>query len=111
MDSATTSEPEHERPQPAAVDMPDGTARVLSALLRYFRDHDGFPPSIRALGKAAGIGSTSVVHRHLKHLQELGLIRRHAIASRGIEVVGATWTPPPHLAHLVPLAGEGAGAV
>jgi SOS-response transcriptional repressor LexA len=111
MEFATTPEPEHVPTEPQPVAMPDSTARVLTALLRYFRDHDGFPPSIRALGKAAGIGSTSVVHRHLKHLQELGLIRRHAIASRGIEVVGATWTPPSHLAHLVPLTGEGAGAV
>ena len=100
MEFATTPAPEH-GPEPLTVTVPKNTATVLRALLKYLRDNDGFPPTIRALGKSAGISSTSVVNYHLNRLRDLGLIRRHAVASRGIEVVGATWSPPDYLAALI----------
>ena len=48
----------------------------------------GFPPTLREIGKAFGIRSTKGVNDHLAALERKGKIRRHAELSRGIEVVG-----------------------
>lgn len=84
---------------------------VMAAIVNTCIAHGGVPPTIREIGDAVGIASTSVVNYHLKILDGAGLIRLpdESYVSRGIEVVGATWTPPAHLAHLV-ATGEAAAA-
>ncbi len=44
----------------------------------------GFPPSIREIGEAADISSTSVVTYYLKQLTEMGLIERDPKFSRAV---------------------------
>ncbi len=44
----------------------------------------GFPPSIREIGEAAGISSTSVVTYYLKQLTEMNLIERDPKFSRAV---------------------------
>ncbi len=46
----------------------------------------GYPPSIREIGEAVGISSTSVVTYYLKQLTELGLIERDAKFSRAVRL-------------------------
>lgn len=46
----------------------------------------GYPPSIREIGRAAGISSTSVVNYHLERLEEEGLIERDRRHSRGLRL-------------------------
>ena len=46
----------------------------------------GYPPSIREIGEAVGITSTSVVTYYLKQLTELGLIERDAKFSRAVRL-------------------------
>ncbi|MBV7276751.1 transcriptional repressor LexA [Clostridium thailandense] len=47
----------------------------------------GYPPSVREIGAAVGLRSTSTVHGHLERLEKKGLIKRDATKPRTIEVV------------------------
>jgi repressor LexA len=46
----------------------------------------GYPPSVREIGRAVGLTSTSTVHAHLATLQRLGYLRRDPTKPRAIEV-------------------------
>ncbi|NLV92865.1 MAG: transcriptional repressor LexA [Firmicutes bacterium] len=48
----------------------------------------GYPPSVREIGKAVGLKSSSTVHGHLSRLEEKGLIRRDPTKPRAIEILG-----------------------
>jgi len=59
-------------------------------ILRFiqgFLADNGYPPTIREIGEATGISSTSVVDYNLKALERLGIIRRDREVSRGIDVL------------------------
>lgn len=58
-------------------------------ILEFIRERyeAGFPPSIREIGQAAGISSTSVVTYYLKQLAEMGLIERDARFSRAVRPI------------------------
>jgi repressor LexA len=47
----------------------------------------GYPPSVREIGAAVGLKSTSTVHGHLKRLEAHGLLRRDAMKTRAMEIV------------------------
>lgn len=47
----------------------------------------GYPPSVREIGNAVGLQSSSTVHGHLSKLQDKGYIRRDPTKPRAIEVV------------------------
>jgi len=59
--------------------------KILS-YLKEFVSEKGYPPSIREIGKACGISSTSVVKYNLNILQREGFIRRDPEVSRGIDL-------------------------
>ena len=46
----------------------------------------GYPPSVREIGEAVGLTSSSTVHAHLASLQQLGYLRRDPTKPRAIEV-------------------------
>ena len=46
----------------------------------------GYPPSVREIGDAVGLKSTSTVHGHLRRLEARGLLRRDAMKPRAMEV-------------------------
>lgn len=48
----------------------------------------GYPPSVREIGKAVGLSSSSTVHSHLAKIEEMGFIRRDPTKPRTIEVLG-----------------------
>ncbi|KSU85206.1 transcriptional repressor LexA [Fictibacillus enclensis] len=48
----------------------------------------GYPPSVREIGEAVGLASSSTVHGHLSRLEKKGLIRRDPTKPRAIEVLG-----------------------
>jgi repressor LexA len=69
----------------------------------------GYPPSVREIGEAVGLTSTSTVHAHLATLQRLGYLRRDPTKPRAIEVrydpgSGASGERRP--ARHVPLVGD-----
>lgn len=47
----------------------------------------GYPPSVREIGKAVGLASSSTVHGHLSRLESKGLIRRDPTKPRAIEIL------------------------
>ncbi|MBU8639711.1 MULTISPECIES: transcriptional repressor LexA [Bacillus] len=47
----------------------------------------GYPPSVREIGEAVGLASSSTVHGHLARLETKGLIRRDPTKPRAIEVL------------------------
>jgi len=67
---------------------PDLTARqqgILDVIEKQLRQR-GYPPSVREIGEAVGLTSTSTVHSHLQTLEELGYLRRDPTKPRAIEV-------------------------
>jgi repressor LexA len=52
-----------------------------------FQDANHYPPTIREIGKAVGISSTSVVNYNLNRLEEMGYIERERTVSRGIRLL------------------------
>ena len=64
----------------------DRQQRMLSFIRRFTAD-SGYPPSIREIGKAVGISSTSVVNYNLNRLVEEGLLGRDQNVSRGLRLV------------------------
>ena len=58
----------------------------ILAFIRQFGDEHGFPPTIREIGKAVGISSTSVVKYNLERLEEKGKLERSDEISRGLRL-------------------------
>lgn len=59
-------------------------------ILEYLTERigDGVPPSVREIGTAVGLSSTSSVQANLKALEKLGYIERDPLLKRSIRVVG-----------------------
>jgi repressor LexA len=47
----------------------------------------GYPPTVRDIGKAIGLTSSSTVHAHLANLERLGMLRRDPTKPRAMEVL------------------------
>jgi repressor LexA len=60
--------------------------RILDFITHFVETH-GYPPSIREIGKAVSIGSTSVVNYNLNKLGREGYIARDEKVSRGLQVI------------------------
>lgn len=59
-------------------------------ILNYIRSEikaKGYPPSVREIGEAVGLSSSSTVHGHLSQLEKKGFIRRDPTKPRAIEIV------------------------
>jgi repressor LexA len=82
----------------------DRQRRILDFVERYTGEH-GYPPSIREIGQAAGISSTSVVDYNLRVLEREGQIRRDREVSRGLGLIGRKPATRPQLVR-VPIKGR-----
>jgi repressor LexA len=61
---------------------------IFDFIKRYSAEH-GYPPTVRDIGKAIGLTSSSTVHAHLANLEKLGLLRRDPTKPRALELLGA----------------------
>ena len=59
---------------------------IFDFVRRYVGEH-GYPPTVRDIGKAVGLASSSTVHAHLANLEKHGLLRRDPTKPRAIEVL------------------------
>ncbi|MFA6807998.1 MAG: transcriptional repressor LexA [Eubacteriales bacterium] len=50
---------------------------------------NGYPPSVREIGEAVGLTSSSTVHNHLTSLEQKGYIRRDPTKPRAIEILNS----------------------
>ena len=55
--------------------------------IRKYAAKTGYPPTVREIGKAVGLHSSSTVHAHLANLEKLGLLRRDPSKPRAIELL------------------------
>ena len=59
---------------------------IFDYVKRYGAEH-GYPPTVRDIGKAIGLTSSSTVHAHLANLEKVGLLRRDPTKPRAIEIL------------------------
>ncbi len=55
--------------------------------IRKYSARYGYPPTVRDIGKAVGLASSSTVHAHLANLEKIGLLRRDPAKPRAIELL------------------------
>ncbi len=87
-------------------DMDDLTPRqqrIVEFIRRTVQDR-GYPPTVREIGEAVGLTSSSSVHAQLANLQRKGLLRKDASKPRAIEVAGTR--PRGSAAVTVPVLGR-----
>jgi repressor LexA len=61
--------------------------RILEFIRKTVEDR-GYPPTVREIGEAVGLTSSSSVHAQLANLQRRGLIKRDASKPRAMEIRG-----------------------
>jgi repressor LexA len=85
----------------------DLTARqqeILDFIRKEVREK-GYPPSVREIGEAVKLSSSSTVHSHLERLEKLGYIRRDPTKPRAIEILSEISVAPSPVIN-VPLIGR-----
>jgi repressor LexA len=93
---------------PAEVDLTDRQRAILDVVNSHLSEH-GYPPSVREIGEAVGLRSSSSVHAQLATLEDKGYLRRDATKPRAMEVAKdpeTDITVRPEVARNVPLVGE-----
>jgi repressor LexA len=55
--------------------------------IRRHTSEKGYPPTVRDIGKAIGLTSSSTVHAHLSNLERAGVLRRDPTKPRAMEVL------------------------
>jgi len=55
--------------------------------VRQYAGKYGYPPTVREIGKAVGLHSSSTVHAHLANLEKAGLLKRDPTKPRALEVL------------------------
>ena len=64
----------------------DRQNRILD-YIRYVTKTRNYPPSVREIGEAVGLSSSSTVHNHLNQLERRGLIKRDPSKSRTVQLI------------------------
>lgn len=60
--------------------------QILQYILQHI-DARGYPPTVREIGEAVSLSSSSTVHAHLRTLEDAGLIKRDAVLTRAIKLL------------------------
>jgi repressor LexA len=68
------------------VDLTKRQKEIFDFIRRYAAK-TGYPPTVREIGKAVGLHSSSTVHAHLANLEKAGLLRRDPSKPRAIELL------------------------
>ncbi len=86
----------------------DRQRQILDFILAEI-NRKGYPPSVREIGQAVGLTSSSTVHSHLAALERKGYIRRDPTKPRALEVMDFRLTNKgisPDKVKNVPLVGR-----
>ena len=68
------------------MDLTKRQQEIFDFIKKYSAKH-GYPPTVRDIGKAVGLASSSTVHAHLANLEKAGLLRRDPTKPRAIELL------------------------
>ena len=69
------------------------TTRKEKAILKFIEEQvieNGYPPSVREIGKAIGLSSTATVHAYLAKLEKQGYIKKEDKKGRTLKVIKGT---------------------
>jgi repressor LexA len=79
-------DPAEETRQTMELDLTKRQKEIFD-FIRKYAAKTGYPPTVREIGKAVGLHSSSTVHAHLANLEKLGLVRRDPSKPRAIELL------------------------
>ena len=79
--------------------------KILTAIQEGIQNN-GYPPSVREIGAAAGLTSSASVQYQLKALEEAGFIRRDGSLGRALEVVESDANVIADRSRQIPLVGR-----
>jgi repressor LexA len=68
------------------MDLTKRQQEIVDFIKRYSARH-GYPPTVRDIGRAVGLASSSTVHQHLSNLERGGLLKRDPSKPRAIELL------------------------
>ena len=68
------------------MDLTKRQQEIFDFIRKHSAKH-GYPPTVRDIGKAVGLASSSTVHAHLANLEKIGLLRRDPTKPRAIELL------------------------
>ena len=68
------------------MDLTKRQQEIFDFIKKYSAKH-GYPPTVRDIGKAVGLASSSTVHAHLANLEKVGLLRRDPSKPRALELL------------------------
>ena len=68
------------------MDLTKRQQEIFDFIKRYSAKY-GYPPTVRDIGKAVGLASSSTVHAHLANLEKIGLLRHDPTKPRAIELL------------------------
>jgi len=68
------------------MDLTKRQQEIFDFIKRYSARY-GYPPTVRDIGRAVGLASSSTVHAHLANLERIGLLRRDPSKPRAIELL------------------------
>lgn len=77
--------------------------RILEFIQRTVRER-GYPPTVREIGEAVGLTSSSSVHSQLANLERKGLLHRDPTKPRAVTLAGSDRPHAP--AVVIPLVGR-----
>ena len=89
--------------------MSSNLSKRQGEILKYIKSciiKKGYPPSVREIGAAVGLSSSSSVHSNLEALEKKGYIRKSPNKSRTIEVVDEDFSYKKNNTINIPLLGE-----
>ena len=80
--------------------------QILHFILQHIEAR-GYPPTVREIGVAVNLSSSSTVHAHLRSLEQSGLIKRDAVLTRAIRLLPGmiSRAKPPRIVS-VPIMGR-----
>lgn len=78
---------------------------ILTFIQRYTDAH-GYPPSVREIGQALGLTSSSTVHSHLSALEKKGYVRRDPSKPRALEILKDEHEIPAKRVVPLPVVGQ-----
>jgi repressor LexA len=86
--------------------------RKVLEVIRDWVERFGYPPSVREIGDAVGLTSTSSVHHQLRTLERKGYLRRDPNRTRAVDVRGPDEqsTGTATVSSAAPAAGEDTGS-
>ena len=61
--------------------------QTIFSYIKEFLVKKGYPPSVREIGDAVGLKSSSTVHSYLAKMEEAGMIKRDPAKPRAIDIL------------------------